>query len=332
MSVLDKKLLSSDIQSVLDNYIPANSVRKIMEEIGEKLTRYEVTTKPGGDGGGQDENDQLIQLYVDAKSVDGLSEKTIARYKYILDRMSKGISVPIRKITVHHLRQYIISEKNRGVCNNTIKGSVQIWKGFFNWLQHESIIQINPAANLGSIKAKREEEPPFTSEEIQLIKESCEDDRELALVHFLLSTGCRVSELCSVNRADIDYQNLRLSVTGKGDKTRTVYIDNVTAMMLQRYVSGRKDFNPALFLGRGEKRLEIGGVEKILRGIGSRSHVPGVHPHRFRHTFATNMVDRGMEIQEVSALLGHCKLDTTMTYVKVNQRNTENNYRRFACM
>ena len=332
MSVLDKKLLSSDIQSVLDNYIPANSVRKIMEEIGEKLTRYDVTTKPDDGGGGQDENDQIIQLYVDAKSVDGLSDKTIARYKYTLDRLCESVGVPISKITVFHLRQYIISEKNRGISNNTIKGNVQIWKGFFNWLQHESIIQINPAANLGSIKAKPEEKLPFTSEEIQLIKESCEDDRELALVHFLLSTGCRVSELCSVNRADVDYQNLRLSVTGKGDKTRTVYIDNVTAMMLKRYVSGRKDFNPALFLGRGEKRLEIGGVEKILREIGSRSHVPGVHPHRFRHTFATNMVDRGMEIQEVSALLGHCKLDTTMTYVKVNQRNTENNYRRYACM
>ena len=105
MSVLDKKLLSSDIQSVLDNYIPANSVRKIMEEIGEKLTRYDVTTKPDDGGGGQDENDQIIQLYVDAKSVDGLSDKTIARYKYTLDRLCESVGVPISKITVFHLRQ-----------------------------------------------------------------------------------------------------------------------------------------------------------------------------------------------------------------------------------
>lgn len=332
MSVLDKKLLSGDIQCVLDNYVPANTVRQIMEEIEEKLTRYEVTTKPGGGDDDCDENGQLIQLYVDAKSVDGLSESTIARYKYILEKMCEGIGIPIRKMTVHHLRQFIISEKNRGVCSNTIKGNAQIWKGFFGWLQHEAIIQMNPAANLGAIKAKPEQEPPLTSEEIQLIKESCEDDRELALVHFLLSTGCRVAELCSVNRADIDYRNLRLTVTGKGDKTRTVYIDNVTALMLKRYVGGRKDLNPALFIGRGNKRLEVGGVGKILKEIGDRARVPGVHPHRFRHTFATTMVDRGMEIQEVSALLGHCKLDTTMTYVTVNQRNTENSYRRFACM
>ena len=332
MSVLDKKLLSGDIQSILDDHVPANVARLIMAGVDEKLSKYDITLKPGGGDDGQDEKRQLIQLYIDAKSIAGLSDKTIARYERCLAKMCKDIGVPIRRMTVHHLRQYIMREKNRGICSNTIKGDAQIWKGFFNWMQQEGIIQQNPTANLGSIKAKPEEEPPMTAEEIQMIKESCEDDRELALVHFLLSTGCRVSEVCSVNRADIDYQNLRLTVTGKGDKTRTVYIDNVTAMMLKRYISGRKDFNPALFVGRGGVRLGIGGVGKILKGIGERAHVPGVHPHRFRHTFATTMVDRGMEIQEVSALLGHCKLDTTMTYVKVNQRNTENNYRRYACM
>lgn len=63
-----------------------------------------------------------------------------------------------------------------------------------------------------------------------------------------------------------------------------------------------------------------------------RANVPNVHPHRFRHTMATNLIDRGMKIQEVSTILGHAKLDTTMTYVHVNQRNTENDYRRYASL
>lgn len=330
MSILDKKLLLADIETRLNNYIPANTVRQIIADAGEAMVDYEVTAKTPDDS--KDESKQLIRLFLDAKTIEGKAPSTVNRYEYILNRLHDDTGVPFKKITVYHLRQYLMSEKDRGISMNTLKGNANCWSAFFQWLRNEGLIDTDPTVNLGQIKAKSETELPFTGEQIQLIKEACENELELAIVHFLLTTGCRISEACSVNRSDIDYQNLRLTVTGKGDKTRTVYIDNVTALMLKRYLATRDDIDPALFYSRNNRRFEPGGVRAMLKRIEERSHVPGIHPHRFRHTLATNLVDRGMSIQEVAAILGHANIDTTMTYVYVNQRQTENNYRKYACM
>jgi site-specific recombinase XerD len=332
MSILDKKLLLSDIEKRLNAYIPYDTVRKIIADAGEAMTNYEVTSSGPDGGGGKDESKQLVRLYLDAKEIEGKSQKTLDRYEYILGRLIEAVDVPLNRITVYHLRQYMMHEKNRGISMTTIKNNNYVFTGFYGWLRKEGLIDTDPTANIGVIKAPFEKEIPFTAEELQLIKESCADDQQLAIVHFLLSTGCRISEACSVNRQDIDFRNMRLSVTGKGDKTRTVYIDDVTAMMLKRYLATREDIDPALFYSRNNQRYTPGGIRAMLKQVEKRSHVPNVHPHRFRHTLATNLVDRGMSIQEVAAILGHAKLDTTMTYISVNQRNTENSYRRYACM
>lgn len=333
MPILDKKLLLADIEKRLNAYVPADTVRRIIADAGQAMMNYEVTSF-GSDGGGngKDESMQLIQLYLDAKSIEGKADSTIDRYKQVLERFAEDIGVPISRVTVYHLRQHMMSEKVRGISMTTIKSKGYVYSGFYHWLRNEGLIENDPTASIGVIKAVSEKENPFSAQELQLIKEACQNDRHRAIVHFLLSTGCRVSEMCSVNRSDIDFQSLSLQVTGKGNKTRTVYIDDVTAMMLKRYMAKRKDANPALFVGRQAKRSDPHDIRLILTGIGERAHVPGVHPHRFRHTLATQLVDRGMSIQEVANILGHAKLDTTMVYVAVNQRNTENSYRKYACM
>jgi len=332
MSILDKKLLLSDIEKRLNAYIPYDTVRKIIADAGEALTKYEVTSTGPDGGGNKEESRQLVRLYLDAKEIEGKSPQTLARYGYILNRLIEAIDVPLNRVTVYHLRQYMMAEKSRGISMNTIKGNSHVYSGFYGWLRKEGLIETDPTANIGQIKAPVEKEIPFSQEEIQLIKEACENDQQLAIVHFLLSTGCRISEMCSVDRSDVDFKNLKLSVTGKGSKTRTVYIDDVTAMMLRRHLQARDDIDPALFYSRNGRRYTPGGVRAMLKKIEERSHVPNIHPHRFRHTLATTLVDHGMSIQEVAAILGHSKLDTTMTYVCVNQRNTENSYRKYACM
>jgi len=330
MSVLDKKLLIDDLKAKLDDYVPANMVARITSDLGEIFCQYEVTTLKPDDG--DDESEQLIRMYLDALTIEGKSENTINRYEYIINRLRKDIDVPVRRITIYHIRQYLMAEKNRGISMSTIKSSCYVYSGFFGWLHKEGIIETNPTSNLGNIKAKPEEQLPFNAEEIQLIKETCATDLQTAIVHFLLSTGCRVSEMCSVNRQDIDWRNLRLQVTGKGNKTRTVYIDDVTSLMLKRYLATRKDIDPALFYNTKNHRITPHCVRQMLKVVERKSHVPNIHPHRFRHTLATNLIDRGMDIQEVASILGHSKLDTTMTYITINERNAENSYRRFACM
>ena len=332
MAVLDKKLLLAEMEKKMNAYVPADTVRRIITDAAEAMTDYEVTRNSPGDGGGESESGQLLNLFLDAKRIEGKSEKTIKLYRYIMERFHKDVNVPFKNVTVYHLRQYMMAEKNRGISMNTIKHNGWVYSSFFGWLYKEGLIPADPTANLGQIKAKAHDELPFTGEQIQLIKENCIDSCQDAIVHFLLSTGCRIAEVCSVNRNDIDFTNLRLEVNGKGDKTRTVYIDNVTAMMLKRYIASRKDIDPALFYSRNHCRFTENGIRSMLNRIGKRACVPNVHPHRFRHTFATNLIDHGMSIQEVSVILGHADIRTTMRYIHMNEKNAENSYRKYACM
>ena len=101
-------------------------------------------------------------------------------------------------------------------------------------------------------------------------------------------------------------------------------------MTLANYLSQRKDNHEALFVGRGTERITPHGVRKMLRQLGETAHVQHVHPHKFRRTRATALIRHGMAIQEVAAILGHDKLDTTMTYVVMNKADIKESYRRYA--
>lgn len=201
---------------------------------------------------------------------------------------------------------------------------------FFGWVQREGLIPNNPCGNLSTIKCGKEVRLPFSDVDIERLKETCETARDKALIAFLLSTGCRVGEVCGLNRADIDFANLECTVLGKGNKERTVYLDNVAAMQLRIYLNTRTDTCEALFAGKGSERLQAGGIRKRLNEIGEKAGVENVHPHRFRRTLATTLINHGMPIQEVAKILGHEKIDTTMTYVYIDKTNVKNAYRRYA--
>lgn len=332
MAILDKKLLLEDIKKKLNAYVPANTVTRIINDAAEVMVNYEITRNGGPDGGGDHESLQLLEMFLDAKTVEGKAASTINKYRYNMTRLLKSTNVPFKQMTVYHLRQHMMKERDRGICMNTIRGNTWDYNSFFGWLFNEGLIESNPVRNIGHINVNVEEEMPFTDDQIQILKENCDNIRDLAIIHFFLSTGCRVSEVCSVNRNDIDYANLKLKVKGKGSKFRTVYIDKVTAMMLKRYLETRDDIDPALFYNRQKKRITPEGTRRMLNAVGKRANIPCVHPHRFRHTLATNLIDRGMSIQEVSMILGHADIRTTMKYIHINEKNAENSYRKYACM
>lgn len=327
MPILDKNLLVERIEEKLNDFIPANTVKKILEQINGELAAFDVASLPQGtDQDGED----LIKLFVDAKKVEGKSPKTIERYEYILRGLQTALGIPLKDVTVYHLRQFLMSEKERGISLGTIDGKRSIYSSFFSWLHSEGLIAKNPTANLAPIKQPKEIRKPFTAVEIEKLRGNAKSTRDAALIDFFLATGCRVSEVCSVDRTDIDFRQQKLIVNGKGSKQRTVYLDDVTVMKLQKYLRTRTDFSPALFIGKGSDRLTEDGIRRALNEIAKKAGVENVHPHRFRRTLATNLIDHGMSIQEVAAILGHDKLDTTMTYVYIDQRNVESAYRRYA--
>ena len=154
--------------------------------------------------------------------------------------------------------------------------------------------------------------------------------RDLALVEFLYSTGCRVSEVSNLDVMDIDFDTMQCTVLGKGNKERVVYLTEVASMYLQEYLSTRKYISDALFIGKGNKRLSKAGIEALLKRLGKKANVENCHPHRYRRTLATNLLDHGMNIQDVATILGHADLKTTQVYCYISQKNVQNAYRKFA--
>jgi len=165
---------------------------------------------------------------------------------------------------------------------------------------------------------------------MELIRKSCTDKRDIALVEFLYSTGCRVSEVSGLDIMDIDTNTGECVVIGKGNKERTVYLTDVALLHLRIYLDSRNDNSIALFTGKGSNRLTKSGIENLLKRIGKTAGVTNVHPHRFRRTLATNLLDRGMNIQDVAMILGHADLKTTQIYCFISQCNVKNAYRKYA--
>ena len=328
MSLESKVSFLHSAEEKLSTEVTAADLAKVMEVLSVCLDRYEMEKRDADTG----ELDDVFDAYISAMRVQGRSTKTIDRYTDIIRRMLQSTKVNTRQITVYHLRKYIADEKARGVSDSTLEGNRQVFSAYFNWLQREGLLATNPTANLGCIKCRRKVRNAYSDIEIEKLKRQCKHPRDAAILSFLLSTGCRVSEVVQLNRDDVDIEHLECTVLGKGNKERIVYIDSVTGMLLKAYLSQRTDNEDALFVSLKDpfNRLTAGAIRTMLKKLGCEANVEDVYPHKFRRTKATNLIKHGMPIQEVAALLGHEKLDTTTKYIVMNRDLLKSAYQRYS--
>lgn len=326
MAIEAKVTLLGELERDLSDRLTAAQLAAVMSALADRLNSYTMERLVDFAG----TSDDLLMAYINALSVEGRSEKTLERYRYIITRMMESVKVPTNRITVYHLRRYLTDEKTRGISDRTLEGYRQVFSAYFNWLQRERLIENNPTANLGAIKYAKKQKDIYSDADVERMKFSCKTLRDRAIICFLQATGCRVSEVVGLNRDDVDIFNLEATVLGKGNKERTVYLDQVAAMTLQAYLEARKDNSPALFAGKGTDRLQPGAIRQMLVKLGKNAKVTHVHPHKFRRTTATNLIRHGMPIQEVAAILGHDKLDTTMQYVVLDKTAVQYSYKKYA--
>lgn len=327
MSLADKKAYLKDVQTIIEEYVTAAEASRILGSISDVLINYNMEFVARND---DSDSRELLKYFLDAKKIQGCSESTINRYSYLLTRLKKDTGVPYSRMTIYHIRDYFISEQERGISAATLDGYRSAYNSFFGWLQRENLLQENPIANLSQIRKPKVMRKPFAAVELMKISEAARNPRDRAIIAFLNATGCRISEVCAANQEDIDWPHMRLKVFGKGAKERTVFIDEVTKELLERYLIRRKDANPALFTGKGAVRLKPGGVRRMLKQIEKAAGVENVHPHRFRRTLATRLINNGMPIQEVAAVLGHEKIDTTMTYIYIDVERVADAYKKYS--
>lgn len=277
-------------------------------------------------------DDELISSFLSAKSVEGCSEKTLGYYGSTLRTVFSCIGVPVRQVSTNDIRGYLADYQDRSSASKvTIDNIRRILSSFYSWLEDEDFILKSPVRRIKKVKVTKVVKEVYSDESLEVLRDSCESLRDLAMIDLLSSTGMRVGELVNLDRADIDFQNRECVVLGKGDKERLVYFDARTKVHLHNYLDSRDDDNPALFvtLNRPNNRLKISGVEKRLRELGRRLKINKVHPHKFRRTLATRAIDKGMPIEQVQKLLGHQKIDTTLEYAMVNQNNVKLSHRRY---
>lgn len=277
-------------------------------------------------------NAEFLHMFLDAKRIEGCSERTIQYYKTTIEHFLNTMDGLVRKITTEEIREYLSSYQKRNNCTNvTIDNIRRNISSFFSWLEEEDYILKSPMKRIHKIKTKTIVKNVISDEGIEKLRDNCKGIRDLAIIDLLYSTGIRVGELVNLNIADIDLEGRECVVYGKGDKERRVYFDAKAKVHLKDYIDSRVDDNEALFvtLDSPHNRLKISGVEIRLRQLGRQLKLDRVHPHKFRRTMATRAIDKGMPIEQVQKILGHSQIDTTMQYAMVNQTNVKTSHQKY---
>ncbi len=321
------------IDNIIQNMLPhLNSIqlKKLNEILNNELSGKTISdNKILSD---ENQNIELMNLFLSAKKIEGCSEKSLHYYQKTIEAMFNGIYKNIKDITTDDIRVYLSNYQSKNSSSKvTIDNIRRILSTFFSWLEDEDYILKSPARRIHKVKTALCIKETYSDESLESMRDHCENIRDLAMIDLLASTGMRVGEMVLLNRNDIDFINRECKVLGKGNKERIVYFDARTKIHLLEYLNSRIDSNEALFvsLNQPKERLKIGGVEVRIRELGKKLNIHKAHPHKFRRTLATMAIDKGMPIEQLQVLLGHKRIDTTLQYAMVNQNNVKASHKKY---
>lgn len=320
---MDEKLVT--ILNEMSEYLSIAQMKKLQEVLLKTLSENEAEKTDVS-------NEEYMQLFLDAKKIEGCSDRTIQYYRDTIVHFLAQIATPIRKVTTDEIRSFLVNYQQINNCSKvTVDNVRRNISSFFSWLEEEDYILKSPMRRIHKIKTKTPVKEIISDESIEKIRDGCGELRDLAMIDLLYSTGIRVGELVNLNIANVDFDLRECIVYGKGDKERRVYFDAKAKLHLQEYLHSRTDNNPALFvsLDSPHDRLKISGVEIRLRELGKKLDLKKIHPHKFRRTMATRAIDKGMPIEQVQKILGHSQIDTTMQYAIVSQSNVRASHQRY---
>lgn len=320
---MEEKIVA--ILNEMSEHLSVSQMKKLQEVIIRVFSEKDETKK-------QIDNSEFLKLFLEAKKIEGCSERTIQYYRVTIEKMLQKVTIPVRKITTEDMRDYLAGYQLVNNCSKvTVDNIRRNISSFFFWLEEENYILKSPMRRIHKIKTNKQVKETISDEDIEKLRDACKCPRDLAIIDLLYSTGMRVGELVNLNKSDVNFELRECVVLGKGGKERKVYFDAKAKLHLQEYLNVRVDNNPALFvtLDKPFERLKISGVEIRVRNLGRSVGLIKIHPHKFRRSMATRAIDKGMPIEQVQKILGHSQIDTTMQYAIVNQGNVKISHQKY---
>lgn len=276
-----------------------------------------------------------VEAFLAAKRIDGCRPKTIKGYRERLKMFMTQCSKPVQAITTDDLREYLAYlVDERHLMDNSVQAHINTLRSFFSWLVDEDNIRKSPMRKIKSLKIdKLRSRHPLTAEQLELVRDGCKGYKEKALVEFLASSGCRVSEVAGLRVDDIDWRDRKCKVIGKGNKERTVYFSVRAKLMLQLYIAERRGGEALFASSRAPyEPLTDRGIEKMISKLGKRIGMERpLYPHLMRHTFASHALNCGMELTIIQHLLGHSDPKTTLIYAEIDPIRVQYEYNRMIC-
>lgn len=335
MSVSAYEQLRSTFVSRIHNLIPVPLLNDILQQLDAVAADYDIQ-RSCTDLITVDGLPEIVKIYCASLAVENKSKGTIDGYKRELDKFFSTLRKPFNTITTNDIRLYMYKRQQE---NNLKKSSLEhvrvIVNGFYSWLVDQEYMERNPARLIDPIQVPKDGREAIPMVELEYLRAACETPREKALIDFLYSTGCRVSECAAVALADIDWRDRSVRIRhGKGDKARTTYFNAESEVSLKSYIASKEHPSTALFsstrapFGRMTKETLEAEVRRIRERVSDKLTVEVV-PHALRTTFATHAAGNGMPIEHVQQLLGHSDINTTMRYVNKVQEDAKASHRKY---
>lgn len=312
-----------------------SNTTQILQVLDKVSTKYDIKLKETSLSVVVDELPELAKIYLVCKKIQGLSDATITNYRVFLQLFFRYVNKQPQTVTTNDIRIFLYKyQKEKEISFRTLDKYREYISRFFTWAHEDGYIEANPAKNVAPIKYEEKPREFLTQLELEYLRMACQSIKEKAIIEFLYSTGCRVSELSNVKKDDINWNDKSVHLFGKGKKHRASFINAKAEVVLLQYLNDRDDDCEYLFVSsrRPYRRMHKEGIEKIVRNISARaSTLTGKHitPHVLRHTTATIALRSGMPITDISKLLGHEKIETTMIYAKSSIEDVQAGHKKY---
>ena len=301
--------------------LPVEQMKLVLDAVDITMERFEISAKPLEIIPAPTANLDMMKTYLASMGIANRSMATLKQYKFKLSHFFDLVRKHFTEIEPNDIRLYLAHYKYEHHAGDSYLNSIRtVINSYFQWLVNNGYLTSNPVTNIEKGKMEEKHLPPLSPVELEEVRFQTENVREKALIDFLYSTGCRVSECAHVKLTDIDWRERAVIIRqGKGKKDRPVYFNFEAEISLRKYLQTRDDNTDGLFVSTKAPHQQIGdqAIRGILNKVQERTGIK-ISPHKFRRTFATDGIRSGMPLETVQKLMGHASPRTTLRYATLD--------------